>query len=212
MPLVGVDGYRRIVGYHEVSPPERLRDLAECLWTSEGPRQTRVLPDGCMDLIELDGEVVVAGPDTRPHLSAQRSAAAGVRFRPGALPRLLGVPAAELRNQRVPLRELRPAVSGAAARLLSSEPTSHTAPWSLPLLDEVTSRLGAGASVRAVADEAGYSARNLQRHCTAVYGYPPATLRRILRFRRALHMVGAGVAVADAAAPGGLRRSTASAP
>lgn len=32
--------------------------------TATGPGQ--VLPDGCMDLIWMDGEVVVAGPDTRP--------------------------------------------------------------------------------------------------------------------------------------------------
>ncbi|CAN5327889.1 AraC family transcriptional regulator [soil metagenome] len=189
-------------------PPGQLRELAECLWTSTGAPQTRVLPDGCMDLIELDGEVVVAGPDTAAHLSDHTSAAVGLRFRPGTLPRLLGIPAAELRNQRVPLRELRPATAGApllaaTTELLRAEPTAATTPWSLPLLGEVTYRLGAGTSVRAVADEAGYSARNLQRHCTAVYGYPPATLRRVLRFRRALGMVRAGVPVTDAAAQSG---------
>lgn len=201
-------GYRRGVGYHEVSPPARLRGLAECLWTSPGPRQTRVLPDGCMDLIDLDGEVLVAGPDTGPHLSEQRALATGLRFRPGALPRLLGVPAAELCNQRVPLRELRPELSGAplltaAARLLTTEPSAATAPWALPLLAEVTARLGAGVAVSTVADETGYSARNLQRQCLAVYGYGPAMLRRVLRFRRAIEFLRAGAATADAAARAG---------
>jgi AraC-like DNA-binding protein len=161
-----------------------------------------------MDLIELDGEVLVAGPDSSAHLSAQQEAAAGIRFRPGALPRLLAVPAADLRDRRVPLRELRPELAGAppmvaASRLLRSEASATTAPWSLPLLREVTARLAAGIPVRAVADHAGYSARNLQRHCVAVYGYPPATLRRVLRFRRALTMVRAGVPTADAAARAG---------
>jgi AraC-like DNA-binding protein len=196
------------MGYREVPPPAHLRQLAECLWISRGPRQTRVVPDGCMDLIELDGEVVVAGPDTGSHLSEQRASASGLRFRPGALPRLLGVPAAEVRNLRVPLADLRPAVSGAplvtaATHLLKVAPSATTAPWSLSLLGEVTSRLGAGESVRAVAGEVGHSTRNLQRHCTAVYGYPPATLRRVLRFRQALGMVRAGVAVADAAVQAG---------
>lgn len=191
-----------------MAPPPQLRELAECLWTSAGTPQTRVLPDGCMDLIEIDDEVVVAGPDTAAHLSEHTSAAVGLRFRPGALPRLLGVPAAELRNQRVPLRELAPAAAGApliaaTTQLLRAEPTATTSPWSLPLLGEVTARLGAGTSVQAVADETGYSARNLQRHCTAVYGYPPATLRRVLRFRRALGMVRAGVGIGDAAARAG---------
>jgi AraC-like DNA-binding protein len=191
-----------------MSPPAPLRELAECLWTSSGARQTRVLPDGCMDLIELDGAVIVAGPDTRPHLSEQRISATGVRFRPGVLPRLLGVPAAELRNRRVSLAELVPAVSGApllaaAERLLRTEPTTTTAPWSLPLLDAVTTRLAAGTAVSSVADDTGHSARNLQRHCTAVYGYPPAMLRRVLRFRRAVGMVRAGVTIADAATRAG---------
>lgn len=191
-----------------MSPPARLSGLAECLWTAQGPRQTRVLPDGCMDLIDLDGEIVVAGPDTQAHLSKISSSAAGLRFRPGALPRMLGVPAAELRNLRVPLRELRPDLSGApllkaASRLLTTEPSAATAPWALPLLAEVTARLGAGAAVRKVADETGYSARNLQRQCVAVYGYGPATLRRVLRFRRALEFLRAGTAAADAAACAG---------
>jgi AraC-like DNA-binding protein len=161
-----------------------------------------------MDLIDLDGEIVVAGPDTTAYVSRQRSAAAGVRFRPGVLPRLLGVPAAELRNQRVPLTELRPGLSGAplltaAGRLLTTEPSTATAPWALPLLAEVTARLGAGAAVHTVADETGYSARNLQRQCLAVYGYGPAMLRRILRFRRAIEFLRAGALTADAAARAG---------
>jgi AraC-like DNA-binding protein len=167
-----------------------------------------VLPDGCMDLIDLDGELVVAGPDTRAHLSIIRSKAAGVRFRPGVLPRMLGVPAAELRNLRVPLRELRPDLAGAplttaTARLLTAEPSTATAPWALPLLADVTARLGAGTAVHTVADETGYSARNLQRQCVAVYGYGPAMLRRVLRFRRALELLRAGAATADAAARAG---------
>lgn len=189
-------------------PPARLRELAECLWHSDGTRQTRVLPDGCMDLIELDGEILVAGPDTRPHVNQHRVAASGLRFRPGALPRLLGVPASELRNQRVPLAELNASGDGAplltaVEKLLDSEPSTTTTPWPLPLLGRVTSALGAGVSVSAVAEEAGFSARNLQRHCSAIYGYPPATLRRVLRFRRAVGLIRAGLVTGDAAARAG---------
>lgn len=196
------------MSYRELPPPAPLRELAECIWVSDGARRARVLPDGCMDLITLDGEVVVAGPDTTAHLSRQDEAAAGIRFRPGALPRLLAVPAADLRDRRVPLRDLRPELSGAppltaALRLLDSETSTTTSPWSLALLREVTARLAAGTPVRAVAEDAGYSARNLQRQCGAVYGYPPATLRRVLRFHRALTMMRAGVPTADAAARAG---------
>jgi len=196
------------VTYREALPPPPLRELAECVWTSHGSRQVRVLPDGCMDLIDLDGRLVVAGPDTGAHLSRQRSYARGLRFRPGVLPRLLGVSAAELRDLRVPLRELRPDLAGAelpaAAMGLAATPArSTTAPWSLPVLRAITRGLATGAAVSSVAADAGYSARTLQRQCVTVYGYPPAMLRRILRLRRALALVDAGVGLSDAAARAG---------
>jgi hypothetical protein len=53
-----------------------------------------------MDLIRMSGSVVVAGPDTSAFVNpSERESFVGLRFRPGALPRLLGVPAAELRNR-----------------------------------------------------------------------------------------------------------------
>ncbi|CAN5820977.1 AraC family transcriptional regulator [soil metagenome] len=162
-----------------------------------------------MDLIEIDETVLVAGPDTTAFVSDRQSTPVqGLRFRPGALPRLLGVPAAELRNSRVPLRELRPNIGdgpllSVTVRLLSHEPADETTPWPLPQLTEVTGRLAQGAAVSDVADEIGWSARNLQRQCAAVYGYGPATLRRVLRFRKAVGMLRAGVAVTDAAAGAG---------
>ncbi|MGY0058569.1 DUF6597 domain-containing transcriptional factor [Streptomyces sp. LZ34] len=80
-----------------------------------GPQ--RVLPDGCTDVIwsygdpaAPGGELFVAGPDTRAHL-AQGSPGThwvGLRFAPGAGPAVLGVPAYELRDQRVPLAALWP--------------------------------------------------------------------------------------------------------
>lgn len=193
------------MAYREVAPQPALQGLAECLWTSQGQRAARVLPDGCMDLVEIDGTVLVAGPDTTAFVSEPQSGnAGGIRFRPGALPRLLGVPAAELLNTQVPLRALRPDIgSGSlqvvAITLLSGEPTDETTPWSLPQLAEVTGRLARGTAVGALADEIGWSARTLQRQCRSVYGYGPATLRRVLRFRKATTLLRAGVPATDAA-------------
>lgn len=194
--------------YRELPTPGPLRALAECVWISDAPRRTRVLPDGCMDLIEMDDRVVVAGPDTTAFITEQEGAATGIRFRPGVLPRLLGVPAVEVRNTRIGLDLLRPNASGGplmslTARLLEGETDRETAPWRLGALRHVTERLGSGATVRSVADEIGWSARNLQRQCAAVYGYGPATLRRILRFRRAVRLLDAGVSAADTAAMAG---------
>ncbi len=89
------------------------------------------------------------------------------------------------------------------ARLLQRDVARETAPWRISELRHVTGRFAAGATVAAVADETGWSTRNLQRQCAAVYGYGPATLRRILRFRNAVRLLRAGHTLADAAAAAG---------
>ena len=199
------------VGYREFSPPAALRDLVECAWVADGPPEdVRVLPDGCMDLIRMEGRIVVAGPDTTASVSPRGGERfVGLRFHPGVLPRLLGVPASELRDERVALSELRSglprlgSLRDLVAALASQEPRAETAPWSLSVLGAVTSRLAGGSAVTDVAREIGWSNRTLQRQCTSVYGYGPATLRRILRFRRAALLLSDGLPPTEVAARAG---------
>jgi AraC-like DNA-binding protein len=200
------------VGYREFPPPTTLRDLVECAWVVDGPPEpVRVLPDGCMDLMRMDGRFMVAGPDTTASVSPRGDGEpfVGLRFHPGMLPRLLGVPASELRNARVAVRDLRSvpprtrSLVELAADLASDGPRPETAPWSLPLLSQVTGSLAAGSAVIDVAREVGWSSRTLQRQCRAVYGYGPATLRRILRFRHAMRLLGDGLPYIDVAARAG---------
>ena len=54
-----------------------------------------------------------------------------------------------------------------------------------------------------MARQVGWSSRTLQRQCTAVFGYGPATLRRILRFRRAVRLLDDGAPPASVAAAAG---------
>jgi AraC-like DNA-binding protein len=199
------------VGYREFAPPSHLGDLVECAWVVHGPpAPVRVLPDGCMDLMRMHGEIVVAGPDTSASVTARGAEPfVGLRFRPGALPRLLGVPAAEVLNQRVPLGDVRPvprdcrSLVELTARLAAEAPRAETAPWSLQVLGHVTARMAAGFAVAEVADEIGWSRRTLQRQCTAVYGYGPATLRRVLRFRHAVRLLDDGLTFSAVAACAG---------
>jgi AraC-like DNA-binding protein len=86
-----------------------------------------------------------------------------------------------------------------ATDLASDGPRAETAPWSLPQLGHITSSLAAGSAVTEVAREVGWSSRTLQRQCGAVYGYGPATLRRILRFRRAVLLLDNGLAPIEVA-------------
>jgi len=199
------------VGYREFPPPTALRDLVERAWVVDGPpEQVRVLPDGCMDLMRMGGRIMVAGPDTTASVSARDGEPfVGLRFHPGILPRLLGVPASEFLNERVPLSDLQDghsqhrSLTELAVELASEEPRGETAPWSLTLLGHVTSRPAAGSAVADVAREIGWSNRTMQRQCTAIYGYGPATLRRILRFRRALRLLDDGLPYIEVAACAG---------
>ena len=175
------------------------------------PEPVRVLPDGCMDLIRMSGRIVVAGPDTTAFVNPRgREAFVGLRFRPGALPRLLGVPAAELRNSRVPLTDLGVAVragplAGRAGHRTGRRRAGERDGAVVAAASCATSpaSLGSGAAVTDVARDVGWSSRTLQRQCAAVYGYGPATLRRILRFRRAVRLLDDGAPSADVAATAG---------
>ncbi|WP_374200976.1 DUF6597 domain-containing transcriptional factor [Streptomyces bambusae] len=83
------------------------------LWRAAGPAGL-VLPDGCMDLLWIEGRLMVAGPDTVARLPGEvpGTGFAGIRLAPGTAPALLGVPARELRDRRVDLADLWPARRG----------------------------------------------------------------------------------------------------
>src|SRR5439155_4195647 len=68
-----------------------------CLWWRTGS-PSRVLPDGCADLVWTGAELVVAGPATRPLVPKVPTdhVKLGVRFRVGAAGAALGLPAGEL--------------------------------------------------------------------------------------------------------------------
>ncbi|MGW0707119.1 DUF6597 domain-containing transcriptional factor [Streptomyces sp. NPDC002643] len=199
--------------------PSRLSGAV--VWTNTPSRAAgtaRVLPDGCMDLLWHDGRLLVAGPDTRAHLTeGEPSRWAGVRFYPGTAPTLLGVPAHELRDRRVELNDLWPAplVRRLTARVnAADDPADGLEQVALeragelpeppdPLLRGVVLALDAGRSVAATADELGLGARQLHRRSLAAFGYGPKTLARVLRLRRALALARDGVAYAETATRAG---------
>ncbi|MFH8380233.1 helix-turn-helix domain-containing protein [Kitasatospora sp. NPDC018058] len=174
-----------------------------------------VLPDGCMDLLWTEGRLLVAGPDTRAFRPGPglRGPWAGVRFRPGAAPSLLGVPASELRDRRVDLADLRP--DGEVRRLTeridaAPDPAAALEQLALrlaaaaqpedPLVRAVAGALAAGRSVAATAEVVGLGVRQLHRRSLAAFGYGPKTLARILRLQRALGLARSGVPLAETAA------------
>jgi AraC-like DNA-binding protein len=196
------------MGYRELPPPESLAEQVCCLWWSTGPGR-RVLPDACADIVWTGSRLIVAGPATRAVVAdvPADGAKLGVRFRVGAAPLGLGLPAGELRDMTVPLAELwregdalSDRVAGAAdpgarlelmvgavqARLADAAPLD-------PLVREAVHELARPRSrVEAVGRRLAISERHLRRRVEAAVGYSPRTLARVLRLQRFLALASNG--------------------
>jgi AraC-like DNA-binding protein len=195
------------VGYAEFPPRGQLSDLVVCTWERElapngASPAARILPDGCVDLVWRAGQLLVAGPDTEPFMSAPRrgETIVGLRLRPGIAGRVLGLPVGELRDARVQLRDVwgargaeleeRIAAAGAPRRRRSRledalvERMSETSEpdW---LVVAATRRLGLpGSRVGSLSEALATSERQLLRRFKDAVGYGPKTLDRVLRFQR----------------------------
>ncbi|MFE2285290.1 helix-turn-helix domain-containing protein [Streptomyces sp. NPDC059443] len=188
------------------------------LWRAAGADGGVVLPDGCMDLLWVDGRLLVAGPDTAAHPAGEvpGTGFAGIRLAPGTAPALLGIPARALRDRRVELADLWPA---AEVRRLAGQVASYGDPCSGleelarlraaeggppdALAQEVAARLRAGQGVAAIAAAVGLGERQLHRRSLDAFGYGPRTLGRILRLQRALALTRRGLPHAEVAQSAG---------
>ena len=196
--------------YRMVPPAPPLRRFVECLWVhlvpdakADGDR--RILPDGRMDLVWIRGlGTAVAGPQsrftTRP--VAAPMLAFGARFRPGAAPTLLRVPAVELLDDTVPLAALdlrwaqrldeafrRASDEQAAFDALNRELVGLLERLQPdPVVSEAAALLAERSATVAEAARGVYvSERELERRFVEHVGYAPKTLQRILRLQ---HVVG----------------------
>jgi AraC-like DNA-binding protein len=172
-------------------------------------RILQIVPDGCIDIIWTGESLRVAGPDTGPVFESfpADTVILGLRFRPGAAPPWLGLPASEIANARLPLEDLWGArtqrwtdrLHAAAgtldvlfrmqAMLLARRPDP-------PPVDRVARGVLLAASdgdtpmnVLDLARRLDLSARSLRRRCHNAFGYGPKTLARILRFQRFLRLL-----------------------
>jgi AraC-like DNA-binding protein len=174
-----------------------------------------VLPDGCVDIVWDGQEVQVAGPDTGPSPVVSQVTFVGIRFRPGAAPSVLGVPASDLLDQRVALRDLWGPEADELAERLADAPAqaprlleehllarglgSAAEPGLDPLMPHVLHHLNRGDTLDSLAERLGVSPRTLRRRCVSAIGYGPKTLDRVLRFRRALRLMRGRVPLVEAA-------------
>ena len=196
--------------YREYAPPPALRRHLVCAWTLEiaaGTRRhhQRILPDGCSDIVWIgEAPPIVVGPMTHSALSASEpgTTLVGLRLRPEAGTRTLGVSAEELVDRHVRLDQLWPRqeVSDATGRLLEQRTAAARVATAQSLLasrrDEIGSRdsiveyavslATATERVDRVAREIGIGERQLRRRFLAAVGYRPKTFQRILRFQKLL--------------------------
>ena len=160
--------------YRETPPPAGLADVVACLWTRIGTGEpTRIVPDGCADLLLIGGELTVAGADTGPRTVTLPAGVEcfGVRLRPGAAGAVLGMPASEVVDLQVEL-------AGDPLELVrGTEPDR--------LVAAAARRLGRPrATVASVATDLGVTERTLHRRTVAAVGYGPKLLARVARLRR----------------------------
>jgi AraC-like DNA-binding protein len=206
--------------YQEMAPAAAARGLLTCVWSRRvAPAETgarRIVPDACVDVIwqRESGQLFVAGPDTRAHLTRISSGEmVGARFHTGRSSVALGVPAHALRDERVDLGELwepsRVAQLGDALAATPSMPAAQAAITDAvvvgvrtdpdPAVPTLLSLAGRGTRIAAMADHLGITERQLHRRCLAAFGYGAKVLQRVLRFDRALRLARSGMPPADIA-------------
>jgi len=199
----------------ELAPPPGLEQQLACVWIGDGSA-VRVLPDACVDIVWTRGELVVAGPATRPDLAPATpgQGRCGVRFRVGAAGAALGMPASELLDEVVPLAEIwgadgrrleaRVALADRPVDALVAGVYDRVAGEGDDLVREAVFRLRGGEdSVQRLARATAISERQLRRRFERGVGYGPRTLRRVLRFQRFLGLAHGGGSLARLAADAG---------
>ncbi|MBN9220668.1 MAG: AraC family transcriptional regulator [Mesorhizobium sp.] len=196
--------------YAEAAPVPALREHFLCAWKHSIPDdhagRIAVVPDGCVDLLWHDGRLVVVGPDitaANPDLRPGVTVL-GMRFRPGAAARWLGLPMTEIVGSEIDMRDIWGARASDIAGRLQDEPGLFR---QAGLLQQLLARMAPsveepsrdGAAIFALLQHDGVpegegmsrlvsrldlSERTLRRRSRDLFGYGPKTLERILRFQR----------------------------
>ena len=168
------------------------------------PYVHRSVPNGSIEVsCQLGSAIpVVTGAHHGPDVSTLEpgSSVVGVRLRPGAAEAVLGIPASELTDRRVPLdlvwgrssdelvSRLADATSAKEASMLLERALlarAATAAEPDPVVGELVRRLQPWRA-RRVTDQASdlfLSPRHLRRRCLEAIGHGPKVLHRILRFQ-----------------------------
>lgn len=197
-----IEGYM----YREIPPVGRLTRFVECFWISQPDAavcesgETRVVPDGCMDLIfeTTPGRENAYWVGTMTtSLCLERSvprSLLGVRFHPGGARQFLPCPASELVDERVRVCELTPDLFPLLESVVEQRNPlkglhdwleSRVAPTTPSrMVMEIHCRITSDKKVSEVAEEMGYSRQYLNRVMKDAVGVDLKRFSRILRMRQ----------------------------
>ena len=179
----------------EFRPGPALRSRVAAFWSTNAvPEPIRVLPDGCADIIiDRDrDEAFVVGTMTRPLFIEPDRAGnfLGIRFRPGRLAAILGVPLREVTDARVPLRDVSRRIeihADSMERDLERFAALETDPRVDAAIDRII-RSGGRCDIERVAALANVTRQHLARLFAEHVGISPKLFARVIRFRHALRL------------------------
>lgn len=210
--------------FHERPPIAALKPAIDAIWghrSGDRAGPSRVLPDGCMDLLlrrPLDARGEPAGPwkaqvvgaMTRALLTAGAAELLGVRFRPGEAWRFLEFPAQEATDLVIELgaidhllaretEERLARATGFAAQAAAVEAAllgrlTALRPADFRLRRAIAALTESPCPVGQLAREVGLGERQLHRLCLQRVGLGPAMLGRVLRLQRAVRLAEGPVA------------------
>lgn len=199
-------------GYRELRPAAALDEHFQCIWSNtladERSAGLAVVPDGCIDITWIGGELIVAGPDIGVAVSpiAPGSTVVGIRFRPGAAQAWLGLPMSAIVGGRIPLAEF---WGGQAREIAAKMGDTQSTAGRMQVFEEALRRIApnldrpgpelgfvfnalktqsAGRGLTVILERLDISPRTLRRRCQEAFGYGPKTLERVLRFQRFLKL------------------------
>lgn len=200
-----------MIAVKEISPPAVLAPFVDRFWyrganePAESAGPTRVLPDGCLDIVVGSHGAIVVGAMTRPIVvpPVGRAGLLGVRFRPGMATAFLAIPAATLTDDRAPLEAIwsdgaevadyvgsvldtDQAVTRLGETLIARLPRISPVPPDLVAAVERIVAHGGRIDISRLAATLGVTRQHLARRFGAHVGVTPKMLCRVVRLWQVL--------------------------
>jgi AraC-like DNA-binding protein len=194
--------------YRERRAVAALAEHVSCVWVQQvlpgtEPYTHHTVPNGSADLVCAVGSLPrLVGPQTGPvtETLTPGTTVVGVRFRPGAAPSVLGMPASELVDLAVDWDELADGSAAALGERVAAAATAQEAAAALeqailgrmadapapdPIATEAVARLlpWRADDIGSLPSSLYTSERTLRRRFEAAIGFSPKVLHRMLRFQ-----------------------------